>query len=160
MLKTVSAGSLSGTAFSLARRRANAFVRDAQSGGAASTISVTMYVFGLPLGQRVDVIYGFHAPAADDIGELDEIRVNWDADTPALQDFCGSLRFRRDGPMTGVLVTGTYEVPAGLRGRVLFAIGGDGLAQSCVRYIASSAVAVLDDTPYSRAGEATDDLGS
>jgi hypothetical protein len=159
MLRTVSAGALSRSPFALARGRANAFVRDAQCGGPASTLSVTLRILGMPLQQRVDFIFGFHAHAAGDAGELNEIRINWDADAPALQDFCGSLRFRRDGLKTGVIVTGTYEVPAGLRGRVLFAFGGEDMAQSCVRHIASSAVAVLDGTPDSHDAEPTEHPG-
>jgi hypothetical protein len=141
-LRTVSVAQVAVCPFSIAQEYAEDFLREAEREHAFMRVPIR---FLPPLVQhRVAMLFGVHYDEAEIGRKHDEIRLHWNAGTPFLPDFTGTVRFRIDGPNTRILVDGTYRAPFGIAGSVFDALIGGYLARASALDLAQRIAAYLE----------------
>jgi hypothetical protein len=118
--------------FSIAQEYAVEYLRRAEAGAPEADIHVPIRFLPAFLQRSVAVTFGLHVDVSDAGRPHDEIRIRWNAGTPLLPDFRGTLRFRIAAPGTDVLVDGTYGVPFGALGRIFDDLIGHVIAKASV----------------------------
>jgi len=118
--------------FSTAQEYATDYLRRAQAGTEEAEIRVPVGLFPAVIQHRATITFGLHFDVLEAGRTHEEIRVSWDAGTPLLPNFRGTMRFRISGIGTLVSLEGTYRVPFGILGAAFDALAGKRIAQSSV----------------------------
>gem|GEM_PF-1694789 len=130
--------------FSIAQEHAVEYLRRAEAGEAEAAIHVPIRLLPAFLQRRVAVTFGMHADVTEAGRPHDEIRLRWNAGTPLLPDFRGTLRFRIAAPGTDVLVEGTYRAPFGALGGAFDDVIGRHIAQASLDDLARRIARALE----------------
>jgi hypothetical protein len=128
----VSAKSLARCPFSIAEEYAVDFMHEAHGGGAQADIHVPVRLFSPWFQHRVAMTFELRYDEADGGRRHDEIRLRWNAGTPLLPEFAGTIRFRIAGANTRVLIDGVYRAPFGFVGRAFDTLLGGRIARASV----------------------------
>jgi hypothetical protein len=129
--------------FSIAQEYAVEYLHRAEAGEAEARVHVPIRLLPF-LQRRVAVTFGLHADVTETGRSHDEIRLRWNAGTPLLPDFRGTLRFRIAGPGTDVLVEGTYHAPFGALGSVFNELIGHHIAEASLSDLARRIAEALE----------------
>jgi hypothetical protein len=134
--RTVTLEEYAACPFSIAQEYAVDYLRRAEAGEAEADIHVPIRFVPGFIRRRVAVTFGLHVDVADGGRTHDEVRMRWNAGTPLLPDFRGSIRFRIASAGTDLLIEGTYSVPFGAAGRLFDDVLGARIARASLRDLA------------------------
>lgn len=143
-MRAVSVQAHAACPFSSAQEYAVEYLRRAEAGTNEAEIHVPVGFLPALLHRRVAVTFGVHADVAEAGRPHDEIRMRWNAGTPLLPDFRGTLRFRIAGTGTDVLVEGTYRAPLGALGGLFDNLIGRHIARASVNDLARRLAGALE----------------
>jgi hypothetical protein len=142
--RAVTAQAYAACPFSIAQEYAVDYLHHAEAGEAEAQIHVPVRLLPAFFQRRVAVTFGLHADATEAGRPHEEIRLRWNAGTPLLPDFRGTLRFRIAGPGTDVLVEGTYRAPFGALGRAFDDVVGRHIARASIGDLARRIATALE----------------
>ncbi len=110
------------------------YLRRAEAGGPESIVRASIFGSAAIVPRRkVAVTFGLRRDAGNAERSHDEISIFWDARSWMFPNFNGSIRFEVSSRGTRLILSGSYQPPFGLTGRIFDDLFGRHIAAATMR---------------------------